>query len=550
MKTGFEKTFEVLAATNNEAATKVLVEALDSADREIQSSALRSLVKRRSPQGHAQLLHRWDTLSERHKATIAEQASRLSGALRDAVLSPDAEFADKGLDAVLRLRDFDLVATMLTVAEDRSNPRAEPTARGALRLCELLYEEVSAPRDYKVRRDPQRTRQHVLLALDEAFRRFDQHKRPEILEAFLMLTRPDHPSLKRVLQNPHDKAYVKIINMLSQSTRPGIQELLLSFLDEPQPPSAIPSIIGRRRDVPFVRRLFARFSEKPTKTMKLNARRIENFAWLTDELKILRAVSDEEQSGAVQLVMSAGISRLNAFEVVKVLIENGGPLARREASAQLKEFHGADANRLVVVCLADEDPEVRANVVGQLRERGIPGAMQRLLKLIQSSEVCIQEAARSALSEFSFDRLLTSFELLTEEVAQTTGRLVKLVDLKAIEKLTEELDSPSRTRRLRGISVAIAMGAVPDVEPVLVGMLGDEDHVIRAAVARAMVQSTSSSASQAVRDLLLDRSPSVREAAEETLQTLADAPYPPRLPELQLDEATLNLQQFSRESLP
>lgn len=553
MTTGLKKSLELLAATNNEAATNLLLAALDSADRDIQTSALRCLLKRRSSDGHARLLKRWDTLSDRHKVTIADQAHRMSGALRNAVLSTEHELCEKGLDAAVRLREYDLLPTLITAAEDKANPRAENAARTVLALAELLYDEITSPRDYRTRRDPQRTRKYAASSLEESVKRFDQHRRSEILESYLLLTTPDSALLRQLLQNIHGKAYLQVIQLLGHSTRPGIQELLLGFLDDPHVPSTVHATLSRRRDMPFLRRFFQRYCPEPSKHLRLCARKIETFAWVEDADKILKAVSDEEQQGMVQLAMVSGINRLNAFEIVRLGLKQGRCLARRSASNFLQEFHGADANHLILACLNDEDSQVQANVVGQLRERGIPGAMQKLLQLIESADPLVGQAARAALGEFSFERLISSFDLLSEDVASSTGRLVKSIDPDALKKLSAEFESPSRTRRLRALSVSIAMGAVQDVEREVLNMVTDReesDHFIRAEAARALALCESTAARAALRELLLDHSPSVREAAEQSLQSLADSTTKSALVAPDLSDTTANLMQFSRESLP
>ena len=548
MSGGLDQTFQILATTNNEAATQLLVDAVDGRDREIQNGALRALVRRRSPAGHSELLQRWSDLSERHKATIADQNSRMSASLRDALLSSDVELAAKGLDAVVRLREYDLISTLITIAEDKSHARAEGAARAVLTLSELLYDEVAAQRESRRRRDPRLTRKYIAASLEESVRRFDQHRRVDLLEAFLLLTGSNNGHLKQVLQNPHAKAYLPIVNLLGQSTRPGIQELLLSFLEEDQPPSAIHGILARRKDVPFLRRLFPRFGPGISRPLRLNARRIESFGWLKDGLSILKALGDEEQRGVVGLIMASGVNRLEACEVIQYLVREGTVNARRDASEALAEFHGADANRLAIECLQDEDVQVRANVVRQLRDRGIPGAMQRVLSLIDSPEDQVAEAACDSLKEFSFDRFLASFDLLDEEVAQSTGNLVRKVDRQAIPQLRIEFKSLSRTRRLRAIAIAVAMDGVPDIESELIEMLSDEDHFIRAEAARALVHAVSPAARQALRTLLVDESPSVQEAAEQTLQRLAEEGIKSRPAVLDLSQTTENLMQFSRES--
>jgi HEAT repeat protein len=77
--------------------------------------------------------------------------------------------------------------------------------------------------------------------------------------------------------------------------------------------------------------------------------------------------------------------------------------------------------------------------------------------------------------------------------------------------------------------MAIAMNAVRDVESALIGLVTDEDHHVRADTARALGQSNSPAAQQALREMLSDRSHLVQETAREAL---SDQSLRGRLPSL------------------
>src|SRR6185503_9580331 len=91
-------------------------------------------------------------------------------------------------DAVVHLRAYDLIPTLITAAEDKGNTRPDLSSRATLQLCELLHEELSAPRNYRHRYDPVLVRQYIYNSLAQAIERFEQHGRPELLEAFLLLS--------------------------------------------------------------------------------------------------------------------------------------------------------------------------------------------------------------------------------------------------------------------------------------------------------------------------------------------------------------------------
>ena len=171
---------------------------------------------------------------------------------------------------------------------------------------------------------------------------------------------------------------------------------------------------------------------------------------------------------------------------------------RREAARALAAFPGAAANALAMKFLYDPDPHVQAAIVGQLRGRGIPGILPELVKMVDSPHAVVRKAARESLSEFSFRRYLAAFEMLDEEVRQNTGMLVRKIDPQTVPLLREELHSPMRTRRLRAMAIARLIDVVEPLEPIILELLEDADHMVRTAAAAALARSHSAASHQAL----------------------------------------------------
>jgi HEAT repeat protein len=144
-----------------------------------------------------------------------------------------------------------------------------------------------------------------------------------------------------------------------------------------------------------------------------------------------------------------------------------------------------------------------------------------LIEFVGSPHEPVQQAARDCLVEFRFPRYLETFDLLEADVRVSTGKLVKRIDEQAIPRLTEELQATSRSRRLRGVEMTLAMDAVVDVEPVLIRMLEDPDQFVRAAAVSALASHDSPETRRALRELLLDPNVIVRREAETALQAFA-----------------------------
>jgi hypothetical protein len=517
---GLGKTLRILTETRNEAAVPALLGGLGSANHHQRADCLRALLDRRSKAGHLQILLRWHTFDDQWKSIVAEKASRLEGSLRAAILSTDTDLHQNACDAVVYLHGYDLIPTLITAAEDKGNTKAPLAARAVVSLCELLYHELHEQRDYRKRRDPVLVRQYIFAAIEKAFDRFENHRRSELVEAFLILARADDASLKHALTDQLSVVHAATTNALAHSQRPGVMHLLLKLLGELHAPQAILGVITRRSDIVFLRMMFRRFSQELTPQLKANLRKVDGFAWLRDDMSLLRDLTDEEMHGALQVILASGINRLRAFDVLQFVFRKSGPISRRTASVALASFKGNAANELVMSAVDDSDPEVQANAVRQLRDRGIPGVMSKLVELVDSPHEIVNKAARDSLSEFNFQRYLSAFEMLQPEVRRCSGNLVTRIDPNAVEELKSELASASRARRLRGIEIAIAMGVVSQVESQILDLAQDDDHFVRAEATRALIHTESPKSAKLLDELLNDRSASVQEAAQQAIEQL------------------------------
>jgi len=529
---GLETTFRFFAETPNEAASRVLIPALDSPFAAIRDRALELLLKRRGPAGHREIMARLHTFDEPWRRMVEEYHGWLTPALRDAVLSADQQVCLNGCRAAVRFREYDLIPALLTAMEDPSGVNAATASEALLDLVELLCEELTAAGEGQ-RRDAQLVRRRVVGALEASVGRFARHRRREVLDAFLLVTYRDDAVLRQVLQDPYHPAFVAIVEALSRIPHDALIGLLLGFLDDPRAPSAVLSVISKRSDPRFVRALLHKIDRKPSPAVCQNLKRMESVAWVRADAAFPDVLEGAEQRAAVRLAMMSGMPRAQVYPLVERLLLHGKPEGRRAAAEALDQFRGADANLLALEAVDDPDPQVQAKILVQLRGRGIPGALARLAEAIDSPHEVVHSAARASLAEFSFPRFLASFELLDEEVRATTAELVKKVDRQTPELLRAELTSPVRSRRLQGLAAARILDMAREVEDLVLPLLKDADHMLRAEAALSLGRCDSPAAREALVEAFRDRSPTVRDAARKGLlqqRQSSDRPGPPPQP--------------------
>ncbi len=518
MSEGLDTTLQLLKTTANEAAVRVLVPALDSPSAVIREGALTAILSRRNPAaGHGEVLRRLHALDERSRAIVEAHRERMTQALRDAVLGGDLRLCANGCAAAVWFREYDLIPALVTLLEDPSGPKGKLAGKTLTELVSRLYGELAKPVRGDSRRDPEMSRGQVIGTLERSLQRFARHRRREILEAYLLLVRRDSAVLKQMLDDPHHAAFLALVDVLSSSQAAGVIGLLLAFLDDRQAPSSVLSVIANRCDLKFLQYLLRKIGRQPSTAVKHNLRRIESVPWLEDVGAVLDQLDDMAQHAAVRLAVTSAIPRSHAFAVVKCLLLQGKPGGRRAAAEALSEFHGAEANALVLQSLNDDDPQVQASGLVQLRQRGILGSLPRLVEKVDSHYPVVRQAARTSLDEFSFERFLAAFDMLDDEVRRTAGTLVKKVDPDTFPRLKAELGARARARRLRALAIARVIGAVGPLESKIIGLLHDDDHMVRAEAARALAQGKLVTSWAALEDALEDSSTAVQQAARESL---------------------------------
>jgi len=524
LSVALEKTFDVLSNSRNDAVGPVLIAALESDDRAIFDGAIKSIVARRGKSAHMAVLGLWHELEPYQREFVIEGRGRLSGVLRDAALSDDTQLFENACELVEQFSEFDLVPTLVTLAENQKSKHATAATKLVLHLVDRLSEMVNGPRDYSDRRDPESIRRFVLESLERSVERFQRHERAELIEAFVVLGGPSCGLLRSILEAPHHPCYTTVVETLSSSKSSGVIELLLSFLRTDSTSLNMLNIISSRSDEVFVGSLLASTEDKAFLRIRKNIGRIRGFSWLTATEKVTARFDEQDQARCVKLATASGMKQDDQLEILKNFLRQGEPTARLAACEALASITGDHANRLILNATHDQDPMVQASAIKQLRDRHVPGAMTILLKEIDSPHEAVREATREALAEFTFKNFLAGFEALQEEARHSTGKLVYKVDPKTISGLAEELESESRKHRMRAIEMTEVMDLIPTMSQHLVAMLSDDDdHLVRAAAADALQFSPTAEVQEALHHALNDRSGAVQNAARTSLAAIEEA---------------------------
>ncbi len=516
-----QKSFDALAKSHNEAATPTLMAALSVGSGPVFDGALAALCTRRNKAGHLAVLRYWPAMSAAQKQVVEKGRPRMGGALREALLEGDDQLFAAARDFVEASGDFDLIPTLVMVAEQPHNERSRVAIDLTMNLVDQLCTWIAEHREPVIGRDPETIRYCVLESLERSVERFREHQRAELLEAFVVLAGPHSTSLVSILDNPLHPCYKSVVHTLTTSLNPNVLQLLLAMLATKDAPQIVRTVASKRTDRQFAELLLEMPLDPKCMPQKRNLSKIKSFACLESHELICTEFLPAQQAAAVKLVAASGGHDDHKLDLIEVVLRHGALEGRIAAAGALGHIMGQRASKLVLQALDDADGAVQTLAVRQLRERRIPGTMSRLIQLVDSPNDDVSAAAREALSEFSFDNYTSRFDVLDEEARRAMGKRVAKVDHTAVDRLKQDLANPIRRTRLRALEMGTAMNVLPLVADALIERLQDEDHLVRVAAAEALQYCKASD----VRNALVtaagaDKSIAVQNAAKNSLRSL------------------------------
>jgi hypothetical protein len=319
---------------------------------------------------------------------IAEVEPVAAGDGRGASGSPRRRGGRRG--AQQRCGD-EAIPALLGVLDRENHPNIPLAASTVLRLADLFYEELSRPDRQPRRKEFDNVRQRLTASLEEGFRKYWRHGRREVVEAFLMLGKPQNVGFRYALQQTGGSTDA-VLEILEKSPRGGIIRLLLSFLEDPMMPQAIRKILATRSDPKFVENFATAAAERMSKAAEVLAK-FDGFSWVDDGGPMVVQMSGPSQACIVQVLRATAVRSARLLGLLEPILRDGAVQGRRAAASALAEVHGSVADECILRFLDDPDPVVQATLVRQVRTRGMAHAMSTLLKYFDTP----YEEVRSAL---------------------------------------------------------------------------------------------------------------------------------------------------------
>lgn len=510
-------TFEALAASARPEADEALIAALEVPQAAVRELAAAVILRRASIRGLLELLRRFDGLSDETRRLLSEPSDSLSQAFRQGLKHGDEPLVLPVLSAARAGRHVDQLPNVIPLLRSESPTTRSEAAETLWALADRLHDLLSQGGARIGRIDPQRLRDETLEGLAAACDRFDVLPEPtRIIEPLLALGTPRHQAVVKVLRQSAPECRRFAAEVLATSGHPGVMRLLFDFLGETYPPRRIFETLRTRDDAEFITALLRWLPKSPSATQTANLRQIEAVSWLEEPERI--ADLPEGLQGQVSaFVIATGLPEPRKMEIQEWLVRNASAEGRRGATQVFDRLDFETTRRILLDSLDSQDEDVSAWATSQLRPRHVPGAFKLLVDRLESSSETIQEAARKELKGFTIEHLITISDRLSPTLCRQAGQLVRKIDPDCVAKLAVMIGSPFQRQRIAAAQSVVRLGLVAELREALLGLLEDEDNLIRRIGVEILAEDRTPTVVAALSELLSDPSPRVRQAAEKAL---------------------------------
>lgn len=515
--TGFQRTLSHLATTPNGSAAEVLIEGIQGPSPQVRNGSLAALARRSDEHSQQRLLDIFSELSSAEIQALENAPRNLRKTLRKVLADHESDSAEAACHFILACRAFDEFPALVAAATDPEHPGGDAMACTAQKLAQTLHDEILAYRRAPSGRDPSFARRWATTALTRAVERFDDHRRIELLDAFLLITTPGNHALTQLLTDETHPAHESLKAMLRTSTSMGAVQVLAGVYDDPTAPLPLLEVAADRTDAQF-RNLFLQSLDYPASPRILeNVGRLRRLPLLEKPSVDWFTLGSESQCLAVQLVAASKFSRRTKLAILNKILDEGAPTARIAACESLVAIELPEVVQRLESLLEDSDPKLVVAAATALRRKGYTGAIETLAGLLQHRDADVRTAAKTGLRDFTFLRYVGEFDRMNDALKSKLGQIVRDTDATATQQLERELKAASLHRKLRGMQMAASMQMADQVLDTLVGHTTHPDAAIRAEAIATLSTTGDPTARRAIAQTLHDANALVRNRAAQAL---------------------------------
>lgn len=509
-------TINLLAERKESEAIVALSEALPTADSKSMARIVRVLLERGDSAGLAALVMHFGDLPMAEKQTVVGHLEKLGPALRGAAQQYESRGPANVIAMIRQTRAVHLVQLAGDLLVD-GPPRIRKDAACALLEMAQWFTSVRPGAGA----GDQVCDAGAVLAMrpvvDGAVKRFDAHRQQQALLALAALGPHMSDVTIQRLRQRGNLATDGLCQILREPHHPAVRRSLLSFL---RLPPLLQSVreglrwIGTRGGVGDVMRCSHLLVSHGARQTLVSLKDPQRLIPAENELANMR---DVRSRGVARWIVSLPLEVDQKIHELGKLKSLSDRLSRLSALRALMDLSAHDE---VSQFCGDDDPAIARIALRYLIFDGWNGLPKLLPTLANSEHAEVRQIALEALGPTVFDRFWTNWCELDSDQQSPAGRAMIKIDPQFHRRLADRLSSPSRSDRLRAMSIihGLNQGALFE-EALIVLTQHDEERVVSSAV-RALGSADSPNAVDAVERMLEHDDSRVRANAIEALEQM------------------------------
>ncbi len=449
MNEAVERTFHVLTSSKGKAARRTLHFAISSSEPSISLLASRKVLEHNSAAGIFELVKKFNRLTPEQYDLLAANTEKLGPPVRMALLNEDHIVQENALSAIRKLRPYALIPLLMQHLDHGSQSGHTGVAQWAVNhLVEFFTQEFHG-------HVPRKTSYGYILSeivesLEKGFASWQTHERMIFLDVFFRLSeRLDvlGDELREMTANPNHPAHGAFIRKLAGSQDPHVMRFLVRQLESTVAPNSLLVAAARREDRAFLRMLLESVGYHPSVALQENLSRIKRFEGRGNLRAGLAEFDEGRQRFLVELVRCSGMGDYEKTAVYENVLRFGNRHGKTAVLEHLRQSATPDGDRLVILAIESDDPEVQAAALSQLRERKVRNSTGLLLRYVDSPHERVRQTISDELTEFRMDRMLQSLDALSDEQRKFMLKIVKKIDPKMRETIARELENPEQRQK-------------------------------------------------------------------------------------------------------
>ena len=444
-----EKTIRVLSSSKGKAARRAMHFAVVSSEPQLSLLASHEVMKTNNVTGMFELVKKFQQLTSEQRNLLATHVDKLGSPVRMALLNENLDVQENAINVIRHLRPYSVIPQLLRHLELGGPTRHFGVVQWAVNhLVEYFAQEFQGlvPRQASY----SYTLAEIIDAMERGISSWQRHEREIFLDVFFRISErigtPGHVSYE-MMSNPNHPAHAVFMRKLAGSQDHFVIRFLVRQLESNAVPKVFLHTASRRTDIAFVRMLLETVGYHPTTMLQTNLSHIFRFDWLADLHSRLKDLDGTYHRFLVEMMHCSGLSEMEKTAVYETVLQFGSLQGKTAVMERLLHNMSSDADRLVLLASDNDDPEIQALALSQLRARRIHGATSRLLRFLDSPHDCVRNAISGELTEFRMDRLLLTLDALSDEQRDYMLQVVKIIDPDYKETIARELENPRQKHK-------------------------------------------------------------------------------------------------------